>query len=137
MSRQLDGTAVFDNCGEDSCYFSRTGKARYWTHSNIEHYNNRIPTLDLTRVLMYSAGPKGYDNWWEPAYTVPEAYSLDVKLDDGIANEGNFIAYHNIGGGLTVDGCSDNYLSTGGADYVAANLSDKSTKRCSIAYVIK
>ena len=87
--------------------------------------------------MLHSAGPQGYNFWWEPAYTVPEAYNLDKKLDDGIANEGNFLAYHNIFGGLTVDGCSANYTSIGGADYVAANLSDKATKRCSIAYVIK
>lgn len=129
--RQLSGVGNQFNCGE-GCYISTTDKGLYFTHNIPSLASFRTPTITRNVIMYFPAANQ--PNFWRPSLTVPEAFSIDSKMDDGIANRGSLLAMHHNGEGA--NGCSAGH-SSNGADYVAANLGDKATKRCLLAYLLK
>jgi len=83
---------------------------------------------------MVSGAPPESAHWWKPAYSVHQAYAIDGKIDDGIANKGRMVSFHQSPYGSS--GCSATRNTFEGADYINSNKGDD-TLRCFLAYVLE
>ena len=113
------------NSGPENIYYSDSGFLKYHTESQGELKAFPADRYAGTSVYLHGGAAVDGGDWWNAALTVADAYSVDKKIDDGVANRGKFNAMGS--------NCSADKSTAGGADYQTANLSS-STLYCTMKY---
>jgi prepilin-type N-terminal cleavage/methylation domain-containing protein len=113
------------NANSNNIYYSASGLVKYHTESHGELKAFPADRYAQTNIFLHGGAAVAGGDWWNPALTVADAYNMDKKIDDGIANRGKLNAMGSS--------CSAAKSSAGGADYQTGNLSSDS-KYCTIKY---
>ncbi|PIR39281.1 MAG: hypothetical protein COV35_01840 [Alphaproteobacteria bacterium CG11_big_fil_rev_8_21_14_0_20_39_49] len=131
INKPFNGISVggTDNADENTLYFSSTDKGKYFL-VNRQPYNGIFGQQQMANILLLGSREPGKNIWWK-TLSVAEAYKIDLKLDDGVANKGH--VFGATGYGTPTDSCSEEFLHASGSDYNTANFSSDE-KHCVLLF---
>jgi hypothetical protein len=73
INKNFDGTGIYTNCDESSCYHSKSSLSKYFVEYQTNLRQFRVPPLNKKETFVISGAPEssGSPNWWYNAFTVP------------------------------------------------------------------
>lgn len=113
---QWDGTYIPQSVNNKSRWTLSTQRDRY-------SFNGTALTFRKEHLALTLAGKSPASNL-AATLTVQEAFNLDKKVDDGVANTGKLFGLDDSFPDVAAGACSAADNSVGGADYNTSNLGD-------------
>ena len=119
---------------EADIFYSKSGKGKFLilTPTNIVLFLSGNVVSKGNTIISIGGSNVG-ENVTVASFSVKEAYSIDTKIDDSVANSGKILSLD--GSGLPANSCSSPGNVVGGADYNVGNLSVES-KFCVVKYFL-
>jgi prepilin-type N-terminal cleavage/methylation domain-containing protein len=118
-------------------FFSKTGfgKMLLKNTSNMFIFKSGGNIVQRGNYGVSIGGDKVGEHILSATISVPNAKSVDNKIDDGVANAGKFIAVDGNFPPVAANSCSASGGIVGGADYNTASLTDN-TEYCAMHYFL-